>query len=119
MLSPPVARSLATAGYSKQDVKQHLYENTRMSLREFDWISRFTSISGITARERVDEGVFPREFAGAPDDQVRILSSPGIVHIVVCGDPHRNRLMVMEGGHTQPTTRTIALPRNWEQRPSG
>ena len=115
LLSPPVARSLAAAGYSKQDVKQHLYENTRMSLREFDWISRFTSISGITARERVDEGVFPREFAGAPDDLVRILSSPDILHIVVCGDPHRNRLMVMEGGHTQPTTKPIAMPRNWER----
>jgi hypothetical protein len=115
LLSPPVARSLAAAGYSKQDVKKHLYENTRMSLREFDWISRFTSISGITARERVDEGVFPKEFAGAPDDLVRILSSPDILHIVVCGDPHRNRLMVMEGGHTQPTTKAIALPRNWER----
>ena len=115
LLSPPVARSLAAAGYSKQDVKKHLYENTRMNLREFDWISRFTSISGITARERVDEGVFPREFAGAPDDLVRILSSPDILHIVVCGDPHRNRLMVMEGGHTQPTTKAIALPRNWER----
>src|SRR5450756_3018833 len=77
-----------------------------MSLREFDWISTFTSIAGLTARERVDEGVFPREFAGAPDDLVRILSSPDILHIVVCGDPHRNRLMVMEGGHTQPVSYT-------------
>ena len=115
LLSPPVARSLAAAGYSKQDVKQHLFENTRMSLREFDWIARFTSISGIMARERIEEGVFPEEFAGAPDDMVRILSGPDILHIVVCGDPHRNRLMVMEGGHTQPTTKAIALPRNWEQ----
>ncbi len=115
LLSPPVARSLAAAGYSKEDVKRHLYENTLMSLREFDWISRFTSISGITARERVDEGVFPSEFAGAPDDQVRILSSPGILHIVVCGDPHRNRLMVMEGGHTEPTTKPVVLPKGWER----
>ena len=67
------------------------------------------------ARERVDEGVYPKEFAGAPDDLVRILSSPDILHIVVCGDAHRNRLMVMEGGHTQPTTKAIALPRNWER----
>jgi hypothetical protein len=115
LLSPPVARSLAAAGYSKQNVKQHLYENTRMSLREFDWISTFTSIAGLTARARVDEGVLPKEFAGAPDDMVRILSSPNILHIIVCGDPHRNRLMVMEGGHTQPTTKAIALPRNWER----
>ena len=115
LLSPPVAKSLAAAGYSKQDVKRHLYEHTRMSLREFDWISRYTSISGIAARERVDEGVFPPEFAGAPDDRVRILSSPDVLHIVVCGDPHRNRVMVMEGGHTQPTTKPVRLPPNWAE----
>jgi hypothetical protein len=112
LLSPPVAKALAAAGYSKQDVKRHIYERARMSLRDFDWISRYTSISGITARERVAEGVFPPEFAGAPDDRVRILSSPDVLHIVVCGDPHRNRVMVLEGGHTQPTTKLVRLPPN-------
>lgn len=114
LLSPPVARTLAAAGYSKQAVKQHLCENTRMRLRDFDWLSRYTSISGITARERVAEGVFPKEFAGAPDDIVRILSGPDILNIIVCGDPYRNRLMVMEGGHTMPTTKVIPLPRHWD-----
>jgi len=109
LLSPPVARALAAAGYSKADVKRHLFENTRMSLQDFDWISRYTSISGIAARERVAEGVFPREFAGRSEDRVRILSSPDILHIIVCGDPNRNRVMVMEGGHTQPTTKQIKL----------
>ena len=108
LLSPPVARSLAAAGYSKQDVRQTVYENTRMTLREFDWVSQFTSIAGFTGRERVAAGAFPAEFAGKPEDMVRVLSSPDILHIIVCGDPHRNRLMVMEGGHTQPTTKPIA-----------
>jgi len=110
LLSPPVAKILAVAGYSKRDVKRHLYENTKMTLRDFDWISKYTSISGITARERVEEGVFPHEFAGASEDMVRILSSPDILHVIVCGDPRRNRMMVMEGGHTQPTTKPIKLP---------
>ncbi len=109
LISPPVARTLAAAGYSKQAVKQWLYENTWISLREFDWLSRFTSISGITAKERVAEGVFPKEFAGKPDDRVRVLSGPHILHIVVCGDPYRNRLMVLEGGHTHPTTKAIRV----------
>ena len=115
LLSPPVAKSLAAAGYTKQSIRQHLYENTRMSLRDFEWISRFTSISGIIPRDRVSEGVFPPEFAGAPDDSVRILSGPDILHIVVCGDPHRNRLMVMEGGHTEPTTKVVKLPADWDE----
>jgi len=113
LLSPPVAKSLADAGYSKQDVRQYIYENTRMPLRDFEWVLKYTAILRTTLRERVEAGVFPDEFLGAPDDLVRVLSSPDILHIVVCGDPHRNRVMVMEGGHTRPTTKQIALPANW------
>ena len=112
LLSPPVAKSLAQAGYSKQDVKRHVYEHTRMRLADFDWVVRYTNIIPTTARKRAEEGVFPPEFMGGPDDLVRVLSSPDILHIMVCGDPHRNRLMVLEGGHTRPTTREIRLPAN-------
>lgn len=113
LMSPSVAKSLADAGYTKEKIRQHLYEHTRVTLREFDWIMKYTTISGQSARERVEEGVFPPEFAGAPDDEVRVLSSPDILHIVVCGDPHRNRVMVLEGGHTYPVTREVKLPAKW------
>ncbi len=115
LLSPPVARSLAAAGYSKAAVKHYLYENTRMSLRDFEWVVKYTMTMRTTLRERVAAGVLPAEFLGAPDDMVRILSSPDILHIVVCGDPHRNRVMVLEGGHTRPTTKEIRLPSKWNQ----
>lgn len=110
LLSPPVAKSLAAAGYSKRDVKQHLCENTRMPLSDFEWVVKYTMIERTTVRARVEAGLLPGEFLGKPDDRVRIVSSPDIVHIVVCGDPHRNRVMVLEGGHTRPTTKPIALP---------
>jgi hypothetical protein len=113
LMSPSIAKSLAAAGYSKEDIKHHLYENTRMSLREFDWVLKYTTISGQSAKERAAENVFPPEFAGLPDDSVRVLSSPDILHIVVCGDPHRNRVMVLEGGHTHPVTRQIVVPATW------
>ncbi len=74
---------------------------------------KYTAIMRTTARKQVEAGVFPPEFAGAPDDIVRVLSGPDILHVIVCGDPHRNRVMVMEGGHTQPTTRLVRLPANW------
>ena len=61
-------------------------------------------------------GILPPEFLGAPEDRVRILKSPDIVHIVVCGDPNRNRLMCFEGGHTVPTTKRIRLPADWTER---
>ncbi len=113
LLSPSLAQSLAAAGYSKQGVKEYLFENTRMTLREFDWLCRYMSISGARPHEKVAEGVYPKEFSGAPDDIVQVLSGPDILHIVVCGDPNRNRLMVLEGGHTTPTTKAVRLPRNW------
>ena len=107
LITPTVAKILADAGYSKAGVKRHLHENTTLSLRDFDWILRHQSIMRTTVRAQVEAGVYPPEFLGAPDDRVRILSGPEILHIVVCGDPNRNRVMVLEGAHTSPTTKRI------------
>jgi hypothetical protein len=107
LLSPPVARALADAGYSRADVKRYIHEHATMRLADYDWILRYTATMRTTARAEVDAGILPPEFAGKPDDQVRVLSSPDVVHLLVCGDPHRNRVMVMEGGHTQPTTKRV------------
>ena len=108
LMSPPVAKSLAAAGFAKEDVARYVYENARMRLADFDWVLKYTATMRTTSRERTEAGVYPAEFAGPPDALVRVLSTPDIVHIVVCGDPHRNRIMVMEGGHTEPVTREIA-----------
>ena len=86
-----------------------------MSLREFEWLYKYTTPGLATLEEKVREGVYPAEFLGDLDSTVRILSSPDILHIIVCGDLHRNRLMVMEGGHTEPTTKAIELPANWDE----
>ena len=114
LLSPSVARSLAEAGYSKQDVRRYVYEHARMRLGDFEWVLKYTNIACTTLRERVDAGVFPPEFLGPPDEKIHVLSSPDILHVLVCGDPQRNRVMVLEGGHTRPTTRPVRLPRNWD-----
>jgi hypothetical protein len=58
--------------------------------------------------------VFSTEYAGKPNDMVRLLAGPEMLHIVVCGDPNRNRLMTLEGGHADPTTKAIELPPRWE-----
>ncbi len=110
LLSPSVARALGDAGYSKQDVKNYLYENARMSIEEFEWITKRLSLMKETIREKVELGLFSEEYLGAPDSKVRILSSPDILHIVVCGDPNRNRLMSLEGAHGVPVTREVIMP---------
>lgn len=107
VLSPPVAKLLADAGWTKRAVREYVYEHARMPLREYTWITEHTFPRGTTVRQKAEAGILPPEFAGAPEDSVRILKSPDIVHIVVCGDPNRNRLMCFEGGHTVPTTKLI------------
>ena len=107
LLSPPVAQSLADAGYTKADVQRYIYENARMPLRDFEWVLKYTAIQRTTLHAEVEKGIYPREFLGGPNDLVRVLSGPDVVHLIVCGDPHRNRVMVMEGGHTQPTTKRV------------
>ena len=64
---------------------------------------------GTTVREVVEDGGYPEEFLGDGDTEVRILSSPDLLHIIVCGDPNRNRVMVLEGGHTRPTTKFVRV----------
>ncbi len=115
VMSATLAQSLAAAGYSKQAVKQYVCEHTRITLREFDWVTRYTTAKErSTRKEKAAAGVFPPEYAGEPDDLVRLLSGTDILHIVVCGDPNRNRLMTLEGGHADPTIKEIELPANWE-----
>jgi hypothetical protein len=114
IMSATLAKSLAAAGYSKQAVKEYVCEHTRMPLREFEWVTRYTTAKeGSSAKAKAAAGVFPPEYAGQPDDIVKVLSGPDILHIVVCGDPNRNRLMTLEGGHADPTIKTIELPENW------
>jgi hypothetical protein len=38
--------------------------------------------------------------------------SPDVIHIVVCGDPNRNRVMVLWGGYVNPVTRKMTFPAN-------
>lgn len=107
LMSPSVAKCLADAGYSKKGIADYLYQNARMSLRNFEWITRYTYPASMTVAEKVQAGLLPQEFSGEPDKMVKLLAGPEIVHIVVCGDANRNRIMVLEGGHTRPTTKEI------------
>jgi len=57
----------------------------------------------------VERGLLTKEYLVKPDDMVRVLPSPDVINIVVCGDPDRNRVMVLWGGYVSPVTRKIDL----------
>jgi hypothetical protein len=111
LLAPPVANALAAAGYTKQDIKNDLYENAKAPLRELEWGLTYGHPEAFTVRDYVELGIYPRDFLMAPDGLVRVLPSPDLLHIVVCGDPDRNRIMTLWSGYVQPVTKSVEIPR--------
>lgn len=43
-------------------------------------------------------------------------SSSDILHLIVCGEPGRNRLMGMHSVYVKPTSKEIELPSNWQDQ---
>jgi hypothetical protein len=119
LLSPSIARSLGDAGYSKQDVREYLCEHARIPLRELEWHTRYGHPESVTVTQKVDAGIYPEEYLVKPDDMIRVLPGPELIHIAVCGDPDRNRLMTLWGGYVHPTTREIQLPARWHEMRAG
>ena len=64
LMSPSVAKTLAGAGFSKQSLKQAIYERTLIPLPDFEWNLAHVSIMQTTLQERVASGVYPEEFLG-------------------------------------------------------
>ena len=114
LLPPCVARSVADAGYTKQAVKEYVYENAKVPLREIEWLLRYALVDVKTVRQKVEEGVYPKEFLVGSDDLIRIVPSPDIIHVLVCGDPGRNRVKTLDTHYTRHTTKEIKLPGNWD-----
>ena len=112
LMTPPVARSLAEAGYSKKRVKEYIYENARMPRRDFEWAIRYTG-----GMQGEGSGQSAPAVGAKADEMLRLLDSPEVVHIIVCGDPNRNRVMLLEGNHAKRTTRAVELPGDWDELP--
>jgi hypothetical protein len=110
LIAPPVAKSLAAAGYTKQKIRDYIYEHARVTFRELEFLLKYGHSEAFTIRDAVDRGIYPPEYLVGPDDLVRILPGPELIHIVVCGDPNRNRVMVLWGGYVNPVTRKMTFP---------
>ncbi len=107
MIAPPVAKSLAAEGYSKQKIREYLFEHARVSYKELEFVLKYGHSEAFTIPEAVKRGIYPEEYLGAEDKMLRVLPSPDVINIVVCGDPHRNRVMVLWGGYVNPVTKKV------------
>ena len=111
MMAPPVAKALAGAGYTKQMIREYIYEHARVTYRELEFLLKYGHSEAFTIPDAVERGLYPKEYLVGPDEMVRVVPSPDVIHIVVCGDPNRNRTMVLWGGYVNPVTKKMTFPK--------
>jgi len=107
LLAPPIARALAGAGYDKQKIRDYVYEHARVPYRELEFLIEYGHSEAFKIPDMVERGLLSEEYLVKPDDLVRVLPNPEVINIVVCGDPDRNRAMVLWGGYVSPVTKKI------------
>jgi len=113
-----VASIIAEAGYRKDDIRQYIYDNAKVTASEFDrelaglW-------PGYTACKAVEQGKLPECFCVSddPNRMLPVLHSPDELQIVVSGSPTRNRsfIVTQTGDQGLAVSREIQLPSAWEQ----
>jgi len=119
ILSPCIAEVIARSGYSKKDLKLHLYEHARVPAWKIEQIGRWSNLFPFILCELVEAGVAPRQFCESTDPNrlVPVVCSPDDFLITVSGDPNRNNayVFVHNGKFGYTTSKKIELPADWKQ----
>ena len=115
LMSPCVAEAIAKGGYSKDKVRQYLYERATFPAKRFEQLcSQWESLC-----DAVEQGRLPKQYCESrhPNRLVPIVSSPDDFMITVSGDPGRDNCFIcaQNGFIGYPVSKKIALPANWEQ----
>lgn len=118
LLGPIIAQTIARAGWSKQDVKQYLFDHARMPAWTFERILRDWTMKPTwdLARE-AKLGRIPKVFCESddPDRMVPLVWEPDDYMIAVTGDGARNSAYVFahNGVLGYPVGKRIAVPAKW------
>ncbi len=126
VVSPVLAETIAKSGFTKQDVKQYLYDHARMTARKFErYIGEYTNLvpGQRTLADFVNLGKAPAVFAESDDPErlVPIVLDPDDFMIAVTGDQLRTNAMTFahNGMLGYPVAKQIVLPQSWPKAPSG
>ncbi|NNE95223.1 MAG: hypothetical protein HKN24_04270 [Acidimicrobiales bacterium] len=114
ILSPILARTFARHGWSKDDVRQGLFEHARIPALQFEkFVGEWSNLTAgrRTLSELAAEGHVPAVFAESddPDRLVPIVPSPSRFLIAVAGDPNRTNAYALsnDGPHGYYTAKRI------------
>ena len=123
LLSPILAETIAKSGYSKQDVRQYLYDHARWPAWKFEqYLGEYTNLvpGRRTLQDMVNLGKAPPQFAESDDPNrlVPIVCSPDDFMIVVTGDPMRTNAYAFahNGMLGYPVAKKVPLPADWDAK---
>jgi hypothetical protein len=120
LLSPIIAETIAGWGWTKLDLKQHLFEHARMPAREFERILRdWTQKPTWSLKEEHEAGRIPRVFheSDNPNRLVPLVWKPEDFLITVTGDLSRNSIYIFahNGVLGFPVAKRVRLPKDRER----
>jgi hypothetical protein len=120
LISPSVAQGIAGGGYSKRDAERYFFENSRVTIEEVSFESKYGNAGGgfQTIRGLYElEWNTPKEWADLEGQDVTVpaIAFPGLIHIVICGDRTRNKVMTLYTAYNRPATKEVKLPPNWDK----
>ena len=119
-MTPAVARGFADLGWGKQDIRNYIFENTKISARWYEHYPFHVLGAEAPLQDLVDRGVIPPSYTASndPDRLIPMMMKPEWTDIVIAGDPHRNQSRIYINNHEQgaPVTKKIRLPADWRER---
>jgi hypothetical protein len=110
LMVPPIAKVIATEGYSKRSAAEQIFEESRMSVRQ---INERLQGEMDTVHSYVEGGNAPKSLDLESDRLIPAVLRPDLIHIVVCGSRHRNRTLILYSFYVHPVTKEIKIPANW------
>jgi hypothetical protein len=121
VLSPILAETVARAGWSKDDVKQYLFDHARMAAWRVEaFTEKWADFRIGSLARQVNLGRLPDDFhtSDDPNRLVPIVLKPDDFIVLVSGDPLRTNAYTF--GHNGylgfPTAKKIKLPADWADR---
>jgi hypothetical protein len=119
ILAPTIAEHLAKYGYTKEKVKQYLWEHSFFPAKRFNNIYGGLHKKCDQLCEFVNLGNLPAEYCQSedPERMVPLYSKPEALVIAISGDPARDNayFLTQHGMHGYLTSKKINLPADWEK----
>lgn len=124
-VTSPVAQMFSKAGWSKRDLRDFLWKNSTITVREVEWKLRYGGLRTSrkpewwTIRGLIDSKEYhlPRWLdKKGPEEKLPRVLSPDEIHIVVTGARGRDKAQVLWSWYNKPTTKEIRLPVQWDKR---